>query len=395
MTAGPPLRVLQVVDSLGMGGAETWLIEVLRRWSHDGTGRMDFLLTGGERGIFDDEAERLGARLHYVRYKRRDLRTFAGRFRLILREGRYDAIHDHQAYVSGWHLLVGHGLLPPVRVVHVHNPAYQRFQNYGATISRRLAMRLGDFLVARYATHIAGTSTQCLGENGFGARRFDGIPKRALYCGFDPTRFVGDRQQARRSILSEFAWPDETRLILVAGRIDASPDPQHSQVHKNSAFAVQVAIEAVSRDTRARALFAGARSEALPTLERRIAQAGCTDKIRFAGIRTDIGRLMLASDALLFPSRAEGLGMAVVEAQSAGLPVLASTAVPAECLVVPSLVQFLPVEAGSQCWADRLLELFDSVRDAETANRQVSESAFSIQQSARALATLYQTGVFA
>ena len=28
-----PIRVLQIIDSLGMGGAETWLMELLRLWS--------------------------------------------------------------------------------------------------------------------------------------------------------------------------------------------------------------------------------------------------------------------------------------------------------------------------------------------------------------------------
>ena len=65
-----PVRVLEITDTLGMGGAETWLMELLRLWSNTGAVQMDFLLTSGNRGIFDDEACRLGARLHYVRYGR-------------------------------------------------------------------------------------------------------------------------------------------------------------------------------------------------------------------------------------------------------------------------------------------------------------------------------------
>ena len=59
---GPrPIRVLQIIDSLGMGGAETWLMEVLRLWSKNGVGKIDFLATSGNPGIFDEEARRLGA----------------------------------------------------------------------------------------------------------------------------------------------------------------------------------------------------------------------------------------------------------------------------------------------------------------------------------------------
>ncbi|HZZ89661.1 MAG TPA: hypothetical protein VFE13_15145, partial [Caulobacteraceae bacterium] len=43
-----PLRVLHVIDSLGMGGAETWLIELMRRWqARGGSVRADVLATGG------------------------------------------------------------------------------------------------------------------------------------------------------------------------------------------------------------------------------------------------------------------------------------------------------------------------------------------------------------
>jgi hypothetical protein len=60
---GAAPRVLQIVDTLGMGGAETWLMEVLRLWSKTGAASMDFLLTGGRREIFDEEARCLGANL--------------------------------------------------------------------------------------------------------------------------------------------------------------------------------------------------------------------------------------------------------------------------------------------------------------------------------------------
>ena len=71
------------------------------------------------------------------------LRRFAKKFRQLLREGQYDAVHDHQDYASGWHFLMGAGVLPPVRVTHVHNPAYQILNNYGVTLGRRLTARVG------------------------------------------------------------------------------------------------------------------------------------------------------------------------------------------------------------------------------------------------------------
>src|SRR5258708_16970058 len=194
-----PIRVLHIIDSLGMGGAETWLIEVLRLWSKNKVGRMDFLATSGNPGIFDQEARRLGAEVQYMRYGRARVSQFAKQFRQLLREGEYDAIHDHQDYASGWHFLMGAGALPPVRVTHVHNPAYQIPTNYPLTLIHRFTARVGKALVARYSTHITGTSRQAITEYGFHPSAFSRIPKAALYCGVDPKRFLADDSSAKPS----------------------------------------------------------------------------------------------------------------------------------------------------------------------------------------------------
>ena len=104
---------------------------------------------------------------------------------------------------------------------------------------------------------------------------------------------------------------------------------------------------------------------------------------------------MLGSDVLLFPSRGEGLGMVAVEAQAAGLPVLASDTVPRECVVVPELVRFKKVEAGEAAWAADLLQLAGQRQNSSEANQRVAASAFSIDRSARALLHLYSQGTLA
>jgi glycosyltransferase involved in cell wall biosynthesis len=370
-------------------------MELLRHWSKTDVCHIDFLATSGNPGVFDEEARLLGAQVHYVGYRRAHLPRFAAEFRRVLREGQYDAVHDHQDYASGWHFLMGAGALPRVRVTHVHNPSYQILNNYGVTLSRRLTARVGKKLVARYATQINGTSRQIITEYGFDASTFCRIPKTALYCGFDVARFLGDTVAAKTSVCREFGWPGDAKVILFAGRIDESIHLGHPQNHKNSAFAVSVGIESSRRDPRVRMLLAGAQSLAVPILEERIAAAGLQQHIRFIGIRKDIERLMLGSDVLLFPSRGEGLGMAAVEAQAAGLPVLLSDTVPRECVVVPELVRFQKVEAGEVAWAADLLQLAAQRENISEANHKVAASAFSIDRSARALLQLYSQGTLA
>jgi glycosyltransferase involved in cell wall biosynthesis len=376
-----------------MGGAETWLMEALRLWSKNSACHMDFLATSGNPGIFDEEAKQLGAHVYYLRYGRADLPHFAREFCKLLREGQYDAIHDHQDYSSGWHFLMGRNSLPKVRVTHVHNPSYQIVNNYGITLSRRVTAQIGKKLISRYATHITGTSRQVITEYGFDASAFKRIPKAALHCGFEISRFRCDSADARTDICQEFGWPSDCIVILFAGRIDESAELDHARNHKNSAFAVSVGIECARKNPRVRILFAGAGSGAVSVLEERISAADLNGSIRFIGIRKDIDRLMAASDVLLFPSRGEGLGMAAVEAQAAGLPVVASDTVPRECVVIPELVRFLKIEDGSEHWATQVLTVAAERGRVPDANKRVAASAFSIDRSASALLALYSNGI--
>ena len=384
------MRVLQVIGGLGMGGAETWLVALLRYWhARPGTPRLDFLVTGGDPGVFDDEVRALGGRIFYLRYGRDNMVGFTQAFRRLLRTERYQAIHDHCDYASGWHYVLGKGVLPPVRVTHVHNPIYQAANNYGVTFRRRATARVGRLLVSRFATHIAGTSQQAIVEHGFTGPRFAGIHAQAVHCGFEPGQYGADRAAARARVCAEFRWPEDAKIILFAGRIDRSPDPADPRTHKNSGFAVSVAIRCVKRDSDVRAIFAGAPSPATPVLERRIAEADFARQIQLVGVRHDIPDLMLAADVLLFPSRGEGLGMVAVEAQAAGLPVVASDAVPRECVVVPDLVRFLRVQEGAERWASVLLDEMGRPRNVEGPNRAVTASPFSISRSAEVLAKIY------
>ena len=81
--------------------------------------------------------------------------------------------------------------------------------------------------------------------------------------------------------------------------------------------------------------------------------------------------------------------MVVVEAQAAGLPVLASDTTPRECVVVAELVEFLPL-TDPNYWATQTLQLLGRARpNLSECNAAVKRSAFSIENSARSLAAIY------
>jgi glycosyltransferase involved in cell wall biosynthesis len=393
-----PLKVLHVLDNLGMGGAETWLMALLKHWREQGpeAPQVEILATGGKPSVYDGEAISLGARIHYVPYTRATALSFARAFRRILRQGQFAAVHDHQDFVSGWHFLIGLGALPPVRITQVHNRLSHLKVNYLTTQARRTAAQIGVGLISNLSTFIGGTSEQSLREYGFDRLRGPRgtVPSGALYCGLDPARFANGRAEAHAAVREEFGWPGHAKIVLTVGRIDESAEFDHPLNQKNTAFAVAVGIELARRDANVRVLLAGDASAITEELQRRVGAAGLADRFVFAGRRRDVDRLLKASDALLFPSRTEGLGMVAVEAQAAGLPVLASTAVPRECVVIADAVRFLDLDEGVPVWAENLRALLCAPRpDPIAASGQIACSPFSIEHSAATLVQLYRGGV--
>lgn len=62
----------------------------------------------------------------------------------------------------------------------------------------------------------------------------------------------------------------------------------------------------------------------LPKLKQHAERLGIADKVIFAGFRRDIPRILSELDLLVHPAIMEGLGVAILQAMAAGLPVIAT-----------------------------------------------------------------------
>jgi glycosyltransferase involved in cell wall biosynthesis len=95
-------------------------------------------------------------------------------------------------------------------------------------------------------------------------------------------------------------------------------------------------------------------------------------------------------DLLLFPSLWEGLPVSLIEAQAAGLPILASASITTEVAVVPSLVTFLSLQDGTERWAAQAQTILNSPRlSAQQARECLAQTDFDIRRSARDLLNVY------
>lgn len=372
------LKVLHVIDGFGVGGAETWLLNCVRFLNNSNNNlRLDFLVTSGEQKVYDQEIKGLGSKIHYLKYSLYSGVTFGRKFRKILKENNYDAIHSHLDFVTGWLLFFGMGKLPRVRISHLHNP-YNFVNNYRTSIGRSFSYYLGRCLTMVLVSKISGTSNYVMDEYGYHKFPFKIKRIRPLYCGFDTTKFefsLENRLQTRKTFDCE-----DSIVVLFVGRI-GTRDHNLSKNQKNPLFAYEIA-KSLAKDNKYTILFVGQKGSQGQLFENEVAELGLQNSIYFLGERHDVPDLMSVADIMIFPSKWEGLGMVAVEAQASGLSVIISDMVPTEAIVNDNLVTKLSISNGIDEWVNNIKahELPNSNLRKE-ANRLVSLSDFSIEKS--------------
>jgi glycosyltransferase involved in cell wall biosynthesis len=114
----------------------------------------------------------------------------------------------------------------------------------------------------------------------------------------------------------------------------------------------------------------------------------------FTGAREDVNQILNAMDLFIYPSLYEGFGIALIEAQAAGLPVVASDAIPDELpLIKPSVKLSLN---NVNAWVLAIEDIFKKLqftnidRNKIIIQNQNILKEFSIQTWVNKIEALYQ-----
>jgi len=179
------------------------------------------------------------------------------------------------------------------------------------------------------------------------------------YYGVDPAPFekaTADRARFCRAC----GLPDDALVLLFGGRL--VPE-------KNPLFAVDVLAHLRRMEPRAIAVFAGAGSREQDVIVR-ARELGVENSVRLLGWRNDLPEIMSCSDWFILPHPEhpmEGFGLAVVEAQLAGLRMLLSCGVPDDPLLPAACFRHLRLSRGAEAWAIAAVELLENPAPSRAA----------------------------
>jgi glycosyltransferase involved in cell wall biosynthesis len=375
------MKVLHIVENLNRGAVENWLVRMLRFSVRRGEALdWTFYCTLGEKGELDEEAGALAARVVHSPAPLRLKIAFMRSLRRELRRGRYDVMHCHHDLISAVYLLASLGLPIRKRIVHVHNadegvPTPNRLKAWLLRpLLRGICLAMADSIV--------GISNHTLDTFLAGRKRRLGRDV-VHYYGVDPSPFevaAGDRVAFRR----ELGLADDARILLFAGRI--VPE-------KNPLFAVEVFAELYRRDPNVTGVFVGSGSLD-EEVRRRISELGLAPVFRHLGWRNDIAAIMCCCDWFILPRPEhpkEGFGLAVVEAQLAGLRMLLSNAIPNDPLLPTAIYTRLAIADGPGAWAKAAIELLHQGPVSRAAAQiAAAKSPFAMDAALAELVLLHQ-----
>jgi glycosyltransferase involved in cell wall biosynthesis len=386
-TTPAAISILIVQRNFERRGVETRVLDVMGALDRDRF-RVDVCALRGDRNEMDTRVENLGSTVHRMHSTSwRD----AGCLKTVLATTRYDVVHFQDHYGHGPLLRVADELGVGRRVFQFHSTNFPDSPDLVDRVRKRIRHRPHRLRwIDRYATAIVACSIRVMDSRWKPGWRND--PRcRVIYNGVDvgPFRPPADRGGVRR----EFGLPEDGPLCIHIGRPSRVKNyPRCFDIFRTLCrrFASEGSPEPhlllVGVDPRS------AKGRDLQSLATRREIGGRTV---FAGIRSDVPRLLKASDLMLLPSLFEGHPGTVIEACCAGTPVLTSILSGVE--EIRSHLPEAPISSVSLAAADdewaaaagRLLELSVSEEARQQALHAVSESVFSIASHTRQLCDVW------
>jgi glycosyltransferase involved in cell wall biosynthesis len=338
-------RVLNVLGGLNRGGAETWMIQVLRCMKEASDVRLDFLVHTDGPFHYQAEAEALGSRVIVCKGVHCPPLYAWNLLRILRNYGPYRVIHSHNHYFSGIVLLVAAAAGVPVRVAQSHSDT--RHVDAQAGPYRRIYTRLMKRLIWSCAT--VGTAVSKRAADALFPPDWRKHPKwQVMLPGIDPGPFTTPVDA--EALRGELHIPAGVTVIGHVGRFDSL---------KNQKFFLGVAAEYLKSAPETVFLLVG-EGPLRKDIERQAGELGIAENTRFAGVRKDVPALMRGvMDAFVFPSVLEGLPLVLLEAQAAGLPCLISETIAEESDIVPALMHRESLQASPACWAARARRLVE------------------------------------
>lgn len=340
-------RVLHVISSLGVGGAQVQLAELLSR-TDPARYDVEVLVLGRQDGEFSRQwLTRDDITFHYAAGWPRRSQVVVEIARLCRRE-RYDLVHTwlFMANVVG---AAGARLGGVPRLI----GSVRNLSLWKRTWYAQWWFRAADALATRLADQVTVNATPLVADHAAWTwLRPDRLA--VVHNGLDPARVVTQGADARLWLREVLQVPAETPVVGTVGRL--APE-------KDQAMFVRAVAQASARRPDLQAVIVGD-GVMREGLERLIREQGLSGRVHLLGERADSRRIIAALDLFVLTSQIEGFANVLLEAAFLGVSAIATRVGGAVDLLEPDDL-VAPGDADGTCRL--LLDRLD--QPTETARR--------------------------
>lgn len=370
------IRILHVVANMGLGGTETYLMNIYRNIDRQKV-QFDFLTyyEDGESGYYDDEIIQMGGKIHNIpSVTKAGFLKFINNTRQVIRNGNYTIIHAHTTHNIGLAMFAAKQEGVNIRIAHVHNTKV----GGNATIVEKMYRKMMKHWINRYANKFCACSAKAA-EHLFTRKN---IEKNYTYLpnSVDLNPFVIKSIEDDGSLKEVLKIPKNSKIVGHIGRYGKA---------KNHEFIITMFNNLLQKRKDVYLVLVGdgaTRSK----IEEKIKKMGIVDHVKVLGLRKDIADLMNIMDVFILPSLYEGFGIVLLEAQASGLPCIVSENVQAEPDMKLGLMHWVDLQ-DTEKWVSTIEENLDKkILEKDLIIDAIEKSPFKIEKVVEQFYDLYE-----
>lgn len=348
-------RILCVVSSMDVGGAETFLMKIYR--SLDITKyQMDFCVATNKPGFYDSEIIQRGGQIFRITAKTQNIFLYIKDLKKVFKSNKYVAVLRNSASCFGaLDLWIAKCCGVKKCILRSSNAGIDsgKISRVLHLIFRIPLTSVADIKIA--PSRLAGTYT-------FGSKAVNNGKVVFLHNAVDTTLYTFNSQH-RDALRNQLGVGDK----LVVGHIG------RFNIQKNHKYLIEIFKQIKERNSNSVLLLIG-KGELEQFIHDQVKNYGIEKDVLFLGIRSDIPEILMAMDVLVFPSLFEGMPNVVIEAQATGLPCVISDKITDEANIT-GLVKYLSIDDDPIEWALQAIDSIQSTRvNMETVYRNKNYS---------------------
>ncbi len=357
-------RILHVLGGLNRGGAETMIMNLYRNTDRQNF-QFDFVIHNENMQDYSREIAELGGKIYvFPKFTGRNYRELKAKWNTFFNEHpEYKILHSHVRSYASLYLPIAkrHGVRT---IIHSHSTSN------GSGI-KSVAKKFLQYPLRFQADRFIGCS-ETSGKWLFGKRIVNSEKYHTLQNAIDIDKFKFN-ETVRNQYRAELNL--EGRVYAHVGRLHPA---------KNHSFLLDIFKKIHEIDSTSVLLLIGD-GDLRQDIEKRILELGLGESVKMLGNRSDVDKLLSASDVFLFPSEWEGVPLTVVEAQANGLPCLVSNRVTTD-VCVSELVTRLSIDVGVDSWIKCIMEIDAERKDV---SEKIATAGYDVRKNARWLEKYY------